>query len=208
MITKLIGNDYRHWPDYLSPVCLAYNATIHTSTGYAPHELFYSFPPTCPLDVIVETDADDPVNTADQYALEATEHLREAFRFMRQYSGKQVECMKTNYDAAIRPKQFEVGKFVLLYVPKKKKNVYGRWHVSWQGPFRVMKRINQSNYVIQHSPRAQSFVVHGDRLRDFNGKNANASWPASILDADHGTRDAPEPDDPDPDGHQQQQPAT
>ena len=136
MITKLIGNDYRHWPDYLPPVCLAYNATIHTSIHIcAPHELFYSFPPTCPLDVIVETDADDPVNTADQYALEATERLREAFRFMRQYSGKQVERMKTNYDAAIKSKQFEVGKFVLLYVPKKKKNVYGRWHVSWQGPF-------------------------------------------------------------------------
>jgi len=52
MITKFIGNDYRHWPDYLSPVCLAYNATIHTSTGHAPHELFYSFSPTCPLDIM------------------------------------------------------------------------------------------------------------------------------------------------------------
>jgi len=140
MVTKLIGNDYRHWPDYLSPVCLAYNATVHTSTGYAPHELFYSFPPTCPLDAIVEADAEEPVSTADQYALEATERLREAFRFMRQFSGKQVERMKTNYDASIKSKQFEVGKFVLLYIPKKKKNVFGRWHVSWQGPFRVMKR--------------------------------------------------------------------
>jgi len=138
MVTKLIGKDYRHWPDYLSPVCLAYNATVHTTTGYAPHELFYSFPPTCPLDVIVESEREEPISTADRYALEATERLREAFRFMREHSGKQVERMKTNYDACIKPRQFDVGSFVLLYHPQKKKNVYGRWHVASQGPFRVM----------------------------------------------------------------------
>jgi len=75
MIMKLIGNDYRHWPDYLSPICLAYNATIHSSMGYAPHELFYSFSPTCPLDAIVEAEREEPISTADQYALEATEHF-------------------------------------------------------------------------------------------------------------------------------------
>jgi len=118
MITKFIGNDYKHWPDYLSPVCLAYNASVHTSTGFAPHELFYSFSPMCPLDVIVESEreeAEEPITTADQYALEATEQLREAFRFTREHSGKQVERMKSNYDASIKAKQFDVGAFVLLY---------------------------------------------------------------------------------------------
>jgi len=91
MITKLIGNDYRHWPDYLSklsPICLAYNATVHTATGYVPHELFYSFSPSCPLDVIVEVEREEPISTADQYALGATERLREVFRFMREVASK------------------------------------------------------------------------------------------------------------------------
>ena len=42
----------------------------------------------CPLDVIVESEREEaeaePITTADQYALEATERLREAFRFMRE----------------------------------------------------------------------------------------------------------------------------
>jgi len=111
MIVKFIGNDYKHWPDYLSPVCLAYNATVHTGTNFAPHELFYSFAPTCPLDVIVESEreeAEEPVTTADQYAFEATQWLQEAFRIMREHSGKQVERMKSNCDAAIKAKQFDV----------------------------------------------------------------------------------------------------
>ena len=164
MITKFIGNDYKHWTkwtDYLSPVCLAYNATVHTSTGFVPHELFYSFSPMCPLDVIVESEreeAAEPITTADQYALEAMERLREAFHFMRKYSGKQVDRMKTNYDASIKAKQFEVGAFVLLFHPPRKKNVFGRWHVIWKGPFRVMKKLNDTNYVVQRSYRARSFV--------------------------------------------------
>ena len=95
----------------------------------------------------MEAEREEPISTADQYALEATERLREAFRFMREHSGKQVERMKTNYNAAIKPKQFEVGTFMLLFTPLKKKNVYSRWHISWQGPFRVIKKLNQSNSV-------------------------------------------------------------
>jgi len=48
IITKLIDDKHDRWPDLLGTVALAYNATVHTSTGYSPHELFYSFAPSCP----------------------------------------------------------------------------------------------------------------------------------------------------------------
>jgi len=124
---------------------------------------------------------------------------------MREYSGKQVERMKTNYDASIKPRQFEVGAFVLLFTPQRKKNVYGRWHVAWQGPFRVMKKLNQSNYVIQRSSRSRSFVVHGDRLRDYRGKVEPGTWPVSMMDAAQGAHDTRIGDDLDSDSQQQQQ---
>ena len=50
MIVKFIERDFRNWAANLLGICLAYNSSIHTATGYAPHELFYSFPPTCPFD--------------------------------------------------------------------------------------------------------------------------------------------------------------
>ena len=188
MITKFIEQDYKHWPSYLSAVSLAYNSTVHTSTNYAPHELFYSFPPSCPLDVIVEAEREEePVNSADQYALEATERLREAFRFMREYTGRQTERMKSNYDASIKPKQFEVGSFVLLFSPKKRRNVYTRWNIAWTGPFRVMKQVNPSNYIIQRSCRSNSFIVHGDRLREYHGEIVESTWPSLFREqADQG----------------------
>ena len=59
MITKLVSDKHNRWPDLLGTVALAYNATVHTSTGYSPHELFYSFAPACPLDELVTTPMPD-----------------------------------------------------------------------------------------------------------------------------------------------------
>ena len=91
----------------------------------------------------------------------------------------------------------------MLFHPPKKKNVFGRWHVSWKGPFRVMKKLNESNYVVQRSFRSRSFVVHGDRLRPYRAKVEQGSWPAPFMDAAQSTQAADSPHDPDSDGQQQ-----
>jgi len=94
IITKLIDDKHERWPDLLGTVALAYNVTVHTSTDYSPHELFYSFAPSCPLDALVSTPASDPVSNADQFALQAFERLQEAAAFVRDFTGKQMQRMK------------------------------------------------------------------------------------------------------------------
>jgi len=86
--------------------------------------------------------------------------------------------MRSNYDAAIKPKHFDVGSFVLVYTPpKQQSHVYGKWKVAWQGPFRVMKRLNATNYIVKRSQKSKDFIVHGDRLREYFGEIDDAAWP-------------------------------
>ena len=178
MLVKFIERDFKCWAAYLPGICLAYNSSIHAATGYAPHELFYSFPPTCPFDFVVEAEQTEAVTNADQYTLEATDRLKQAFQFVYEYSGHVADRMKSNYDAAIKPKHFDVGSFVLLYTPpKQQSHVYGKWKVAWQGPFRVMKRLNATNYIVKRSHKAKDFIVHGDRLRDYFGEIDDTAWP-------------------------------
>jgi len=178
MLVKFIERDFKCWAAYLPGICLAYNSSIHSTTRYAPHELFYSFPPTCPFDVVVEAEQTEAVTNADQYALEATDRLKQAFQFVYEYSGHVADRMKSNYDAAIKPKHFDVGSFVLVYTPpKQQSHVYGKWKVAWQGPFRVMKRLNVTNYIVKRSHKAKDFIVHGDRLREYFGEIDNTAWP-------------------------------
>jgi len=71
IITKLTDDKHERWPDLLGTVALAYNATVHTATGYSPYELFYSFAQSCPLAALVSTPASDLVSNTDKYALQA-----------------------------------------------------------------------------------------------------------------------------------------
>ena len=179
MIVKLAGSRREAWPELISAVALAYNCTVHLSTGYSPHELFYSFRPSYPLDVLVDSPSEEPASSADEFAYRSAERLREAFAYMRRHSGRQMERMKSYYDASIKPRTFQVNQFVLLYSPKRKRGVYARWHISWAGPFRVVKRLNATNYVVQRSPRSRAFVVHADRLKPYFGEVSDVIWPTS-----------------------------
>ena len=67
-----------------------------------------------------------------------------------------------------------------------------------------MKKLNESNYVIQRSVRSNSFVVHGDRLKPHNGKVNEGAWPATFLDAVRRAQDAGKTHDLAPDGQQPQ----
>jgi len=107
----------------------------------------------------------EPVSNADEYTLQAMERLQEAARFVRNYTGRQIQRMKQSYDASVRLKQLEENGEVLLFDPRKKRGQFTKWSVTWVGPFLVKKRLNSCNYVLQKSAKSRPFVVHVDRMR-------------------------------------------
>jgi len=125
IITKLTDDKHERWPDLLGTVALAYNATVHTSTGYSPHELFYSFAPSCPLDALLSTPASDSVSNADEFALQAFERLQEPAAFVRDFAGKQMQRKKQYYDSSVKPVSYTEGEKVLVYNPRKGQSVGG-----------------------------------------------------------------------------------
>jgi len=109
----MIDEKHERWPDLLGTVALAYNATVHTTTGYSPHELFYSFAPSCPLDAVLSTPASDPATNADEFALQSFERLQEDTAFVCEFTGKNIARMKRNYDSAMK-----LGRKVWSTTPK------------------------------------------------------------------------------------------
>jgi len=164
IISKLIDDKHDRWPDLLGVMALAYNATIHVSTGYSPHELFYSFAPSCPLDAMVSTPAPEPASNADEFALQTFERLQEATAFVRQFTGKGMQRMKQRYDVSVRPQSYAVGEKVLLYNPRKQKGRFAKWQTVWSGPYAVVKKLNDCNYSVKKG-RSKPAVVHVDRMR-------------------------------------------
>jgi len=185
IISKLIDDKHERWPDLLGTVALAYSATVHTSTGYSPHEVFYSFAPSCPLDALVSNPPADPVSTADEFALQAFERLQEAFSFVRDFTGKQVSRMKSYYDSNVKPISFAEGEKCLVYNPKKKRGRFAKWTISWLRPMVVERKLNESNYVVRKG-KGKCVVIHVDRMRKLpiSSLDGNISVESSELRTD------------------------
>ena len=164
MITKVINGKHERWPDLLGSVALAYNATVHTSTGYSLHVLFYSFAPSCPLDAVVSTPASDPASNADEFALQTLEHFQEATALVHDFTGKNIQRMKRRYDATVRPQSYAIGEKVLVYNPKKRRGQFAKWQSCWTGPYVVENKLNQMNFVVKKG-RFKAAVIHIDRMR-------------------------------------------
>jgi len=123
MVTKVVKlwvTSRRDGQNFWVPSHWHYNATVHSATGYSPHELFYSFAPICPLDAMLTALALEPAGSADEYAVQALERFQEAATFVRTATGKQMQRMKKYYNASVKPQRFEGGDHVLLFDPRKK----------------------------------------------------------------------------------------
>ena len=88
----------------------------------------------------------------------------------------QSDQMKAYYDSHGHEGQpLNKGSAVWLYNPRKKKGLSPKLQRSWEGPYVVIKKINDLVYRIQLGPRTKPKVVHCNRLWLYSG-TAVPTW--------------------------------
>jgi len=75
--------------------------------------------------------------------------------------------IKTRYDQKARKIQFDVGQKVWCYNPRRKKGRAPNLHSSWEGPYFIIRKLNDVVYCICKSNRSKNKIVHADRLAYF-----------------------------------------
>ena len=78
--------------------------------------------------------------------------------------------MKSHYDQQATGENLDEGEAVWLYNPQRKKGVSPKLSRPWQGPYIVMKKLNDLVYRIQQGPRKKPKVVHRNRLWTYSGR--------------------------------------
>ncbi|KAJ8962742.1 hypothetical protein NQ318_001140, partial [Aromia moschata] len=79
--------------------------------------------------------------------------------------------MKERLDTTSTETAFEPGDAVWLYAPKRMKGRSPKLQKNWEGPYTIIKKINDLVYRIQLSPRSKPKVVHLERLAKYTGHN-------------------------------------
>jgi len=80
-------------------------------------------------------------------------------------AGAPMEVMKSSYDAAVKPAQFQVDDQVWYVCPRSRPGTSPKSTRFSTGPYRVVRKVNDVNYVIQSTARSRQMVVHVNKLK-------------------------------------------
>ncbi|KAJ8960600.1 hypothetical protein NQ318_013890 [Aromia moschata] len=106
---------------------------------------------------------------------EFVENLRERMDQIHRFSREKLKIhsdkMKQRLDTTSTETAFKPGDAVWLYAPKRTKGKSPKLQSNWEGPYTIIRKINDLVYRIQLSPRSKPKVVHLERLARYTGHN-------------------------------------
>ncbi|GFW73493.1 integrase core domain protein [Trichonephila clavipes] len=89
----------------------------------------------------------------------------------RERIGMASEKMNTRYDARATRHDFREGDKEWLWNPKRRKVLSQKLQTNWEGPYTVLKRLNDVVVWIQKSPHSKPKVIHYKRLAPYHGQD-------------------------------------
>ncbi|GFS49285.1 transposon Ty3-I Gag-Pol polyprotein [Trichonephila clavipes] len=97
--------------------------------------------------------------------------MEEMHHLARERIGMASEKMKARYDARATGHDFREGDKVWLWNPKRRKGLSAKLQTNWEGPYTVLKRLNDVVVRIQKSPHSKPKLIHYNRLAPYLGQD-------------------------------------
>ena len=177
MLAMFVSQEHDNWDDLLPFMMLAYNTTVHTSTGYTPYRLVFG--DECNL-IHRELRADPPPGDPGTYAVWVQQALYESYEEVRAQQQRATHRQKRNYDSKAVARAFPIGCWTLRYYPPARRN---KLCSPWIGPYKVVRAPMEWVVGIQLDAGAHIIYVHMDDLKRCAPPDPEPTWP----DAARGT---------------------
>ncbi|KAF8791291.1 Transposon Ty3-G Gag-Pol polyprotein like [Argiope bruennichi] len=157
------------WDKKLPLFLLAYRSAVHETTGYSPSQMLFGRDLRLPADLLFSRSLDAPL-APEEYVKNLRTRMEEVHHLARDRIGMASEKMKTRYDARATGHNFHVGDQVWLWNPKRRKGLSPKLQTNWEGPYTVLKRLNDVVVRIQKSPHSKPKVIHCNKLTPYLGR--------------------------------------
>lgn len=160
MIRRMCQECPKSWDRYLAPLLFAYREVPQSSLGFAPFDLLYGRYVRGPMSILKEmwtgNHLDDETKTSYGYVVDLRRRLENTCRLAKEELQKAKLVQKKHYDMKTRPRRLAVGDKVLLLLPSDNNKLI----LTWKGPFTVLERKNDVDYVIDLGTRTSLFHVN------------------------------------------------
>ena len=145
-----------------------------------------------PIDLMYGTPSPAPVSVAE-YASNLRQALESAYANVRERMDRKLDREKELYDRKVHGKPLEIGDLVWLHCPAVPRGHSKKLHRPWSGPHRVVSKISEQVFRIQHYQNRQRQVVHFNRLKLCP---ADVRLPVTVPNVTRPTSEDPPPPPP------------
>ncbi|CAM4532741.1 unnamed protein product [Lepidochelys kempii] len=153
MLKTFMDQHPQDWDKYLPHLLFAYREVPQESTGFSPFELLYGRRVRGPLDLMRdewEGKATPNGESVVENVLIFRERRAELMGLARENLARAQRKQMVWYDRTARTRAYTTGDPVMVLIPVRKNKL----QAAWEGPFKVVKQLNEVNYVVELSNRA------------------------------------------------------
>jgi len=167
-LAKFVSENQRDWDRWIGMSLLAYRSARQETTGISPAELCLGRELKLPIDLIYGSPPAEVGNSSiENYVSRLKTKLNEIHNEVRNRINMKTSRTKMLYDRKARLVDYEPGQKVWLHNPRKIIGRAPKLQSNWEGPYEIVKKINDVVYCIRKSNRHKNKVVHSDRLASY-----------------------------------------
>nr|XP_054761348.1 uncharacterized protein LOC129267744 [Lytechinus pictus] len=165
---KQIADQGGDWDKHIHQLQLAYNTSVHSSTGMTPYFVMHGREARTPASItcpIMTQSYDSP----QEYVTDVCSRLRKAFQHAKQKTDQAQLRQKKDYDVLTRTIKYTPGDLVWLHDPI---NARHKLEPNWKGPFVIVSSSpDELDFKIAdiHNENVKK-LVHHNRLKLFRSK--------------------------------------
>jgi len=134
---------------------------------FSPAEMCFGRELMLPIDLFREVPSQERKFEESIYVSELRKKLNALHARVRQQIDLRSRRVKALYDRKAQRIVFEKGHRVWLFNPRRDKGKAPKLQSNWEGPYEVVRRLNDVMYCIRKSSRHKNKIVHLDRLAPF-----------------------------------------
>ncbi|GFX85780.1 retrovirus-related Pol polyprotein from transposon 412 [Trichonephila clavipes] len=170
-LSLMISKNQQDWDQKVPLFLLAYRSAVHETTGYSPSQMLFGRDLRLPCDLLFGRPPDTP-SSPEEYVQNLQARFEDVHHLARERINLRTEKMKTRYDTKATGHQFKEGDKVWFYNPTRRKGLSPKLQSHWDGPYTILKIINDVVIRIRKSTNSKPRVVHYDRLAPYYGHNS------------------------------------
>lgn len=186
---------YTDWDLHLPFAQMAFNSTVHATTGETPNKIVQGRHLHMPLDVITQLDASDAEMVPQhEYVQQLENRLRVSHDIVRRHTARSMSRQKYYHDRGISYTDYQEDDLVLLKVMHHDPYV-GKLSDKYEGPYVVIARKLNDTFLIQKDIDSKATTVQHNRLKPyFTNDTPDVEWTQEVrAKYREQTREDPEP---------------